>query len=339
VLDALVRHGASFLPDIQAATGLGGLAAREALRELVAAGLVTNDTVDALREVIRARPVAVRGSAGPDPARWLPAGFTPSPDRPVVQRRPNLRRLPKWKRPDLPGGATGWVGRWSLLATPGTLGPELDDEERADAVARQWLERYGVVSRDWWPRERPPVPWRAVYRELRRLELRGEVRRGYFVRGLSGAQFALPEAVERLREAASAAGAGDDGAAPFVVLATTDSANPYPVARAAEDVPPLARPRGAGALLVCRAGAVAMAAEGRGARVQVAEWLAEADVTLAARALAEHVLAGPRSTRRSRDLIVRTIDGAHAGASRHAEAFARAGYRRSGMELTYYAAL
>jgi ATP-dependent Lhr-like helicase len=50
-----------------------------------------------------------------------------------------------------------------------------------------------------WRRERPAIAWRAIYRELKRLEFRGEVRRGYFVRGLSGAQFALPEAVETLR--------------------------------------------------------------------------------------------------------------------------------------------
>ena len=54
-----------------------------------------------------------------------------------------------------------------------------------------------------WRRERPAIAWRAIYRELKRLEFRGEVRRGYFVRGLSGAQFALPEAVEMLRDVAS----------------------------------------------------------------------------------------------------------------------------------------
>jgi ATP-dependent Lhr-like helicase len=58
------------------------------------------------------------------------------------------------------------------------------------------------VTRDWWRRERPAVSWREIYRELRRLELRGEVRRGYFVRGLAGAQLATAGAVEALREIA-----------------------------------------------------------------------------------------------------------------------------------------
>ena len=60
------------------------------------------------------------------------------------------------------------------------------------AVARQWLARYGVVCRDWWRRERPAVAWRAIYHELKRLEFRGEVRRGYFVAGLPGRSSRCP---------------------------------------------------------------------------------------------------------------------------------------------------
>ncbi|MBX6332601.1 MAG: DEAD/DEAH box helicase, partial [Gemmatimonadaceae bacterium] len=203
--DVLARQGASFFSDLQAATGLSPVTLREALRELTAAGVVTNDTIEAMREVVSMRtlPVPPRRDE-PDPTRWLPSSFTPSLGRPVVQRRANLRRLPKWRRPDLPGPARGWTGRWSLLRPPdgasgGAWGVRPDEEEHAEAVARHWLARYGIVTRDWWRRERPPVPWRAIYRELKRFEYRGEVRRGYFVEGLAGAQFALPEAVEQLR--------------------------------------------------------------------------------------------------------------------------------------------
>src|SRR5919199_1830761 len=156
-----------------------------------------------------------------------------------THRRPNPRRLPRWRRPDLGPAVAGWVGRWSLLRTPGTLGPPFSEEDRAAAVARQWLDRYGIVSRDWWRRERPAVSWRAIYHHLRRMEYRGEVRRGYFVRGLAGAQFALPEAVERLRE--SGATAAD---APFVVMAASDPANPYslPLPPDAAGRYPLSRP-------------------------------------------------------------------------------------------------
>jgi len=287
----IAAEGASFIGDIQAITGLTMLSLREAIRELVAWGLVTNDTVEALREVGRWKPMMPR--TGPDPTSWLPADYTPSPNRRIVQRRPNLRRLPKWRRPDRPGAApSGWTGRWSLVRRRGTLGPELPEEEKAERVARQWLARYGIVSRDWWRRERPPVSWRAIYRELKRLEFRGEVRRGYFVKGLGGAQFAMPDAVEWLRTVASE----DFNSASFVVMAASDPANVYNLQLELADRDPLSRPRGSGALLVMRGGRVAIAVEGRGRRYSIADWLKPEEVVAAKKALIEH-LRGERSAR------------------------------------------
>jgi len=287
----IAAEGASFIGDIQAITGLTMLAVREAIRELVAWGLVTNDTVEALREVGRWKPMTPR--TGPDPTSWLPADYTPSPNRRIVQRRPNLRRLPKWRRPDRPGAAAGgWTGRWSLVRRRGTLGPDLPEEERAERIARQWLARYGIVSRDWWRRERPPVPWRAIYRELKRLEFRGEVRRGYFVKGLGGAQFALPDAVEWLRAIASE----DQSSVNFVVMAASDPANVYNLPLELVDRDPLSRPRGSGALLVMRGGRVAIAVEARGRRFTVADWLSSEEATTAKKALLDH-LRGERSAR------------------------------------------
>ena len=330
VLEALRGYGASFIVDLQVATGLTMLALRDALRELAAAGLVTNDSAEALREVIRFRPL-LRGNRrdDPDPTRWLPADFSPSPGRPIVQRRPNLRRLPKWRRPDLPGGRDGWVGRWSLVRTPGILGPARDDEARAESVARQWLDRYGIVTRDWWRRERPTVSWRAIYRELRRLELRGEVRRGYFVRGLAGAQFATASAVDALREIA------DDPGAPAITIATSDPANAYalPLEVADEDRPALARPRGRGALLVTRRGRVVISAEGRGKRVAIAPEASDEDVRLAVESLVSHLLLPVPGVQRRHDLEIETIDGAAATKSPHAAAFVAAGFRRDGLTL------
>ena len=287
----ITAEGASFIGDIQAVAGLTMLAVREAIRELVAWGLVTNDTVEALREVGRWKPMTPR--TGPDPTSWLPADYTPSPNRRIVQRRPNLRRLPKWRRPDKPGAAAGgWTGRWSLVRRRGTLGPDLPEEERAERIARQWLTRYGIVSRDWWRRERPPVAWRAIYRELKRLEFRGEVRRGYFVKGLGGAQFALPDAVEWLRAIASE----DQTSVNFVVMAASDPANVYNLPLELVDRDPLSRPRGSGALLVMRGGRVAIAVEARGRRFTLADWLSSEEATAAKKALLEH-LRGERSAR------------------------------------------
>ena len=169
VREELAHHGASFLSDLEASAvasnggstpgGLSPLALRDALRELVAAGVVTNDTIEALREVIRTRALPMRRRRGlPDPTRWLPAAYTPSAGR-IVQRRATATRLPRWRRPDIPGATSlsAWIGRWSLVGTAGTLGPSRPEEEHAAAVAHQWLERYGVVTRDWWRRERPLV--------------------------------------------------------------------------------------------------------------------------------------------------------------------------------------
>jgi ATP-dependent Lhr-like helicase len=330
VRDALRAQGASFTADLSAATGLGARATRDALRELVAAGLATNDTIAALRDVLRWKPIlSVKDRNAPDPARWLPADFTPSPGRPVAQRRVNLRRLPKWKRPDREDVMT-WGGRWSLVHMPGTLGPDDDEQELAERLARQWLTRYGIVSRDWWRRERPAVGWREIYHELKRLEFRGEVQRGYFVAGLAGAQFALPEAVEMLR-------APVEGEEPTVVFAASDPANVYTLPLAPGSVAdPLARPRGAGAMLATRTGKIVLVAEGRGTRLRVREGATAEEVREAVRALAERLVARQRGSRR-RDLVVETIDGERAALSRWSDALREAGFRSMGTGLRYYA--
>jgi ATP-dependent Lhr-like helicase len=277
VRDALAQAGASFIADIETLTGLGPLAVRDALRELVAAGLVTNDTVEALREVVRTRTLPTqRGATEPDPTRWLPSTFTPSPGRRDRWARPGVRRLPRWRRPDRPGASApaSWIGRWSLLAAGGTLGGRPPAEEHAAIVARQWLARYGIVTL---------IDWRAIYHELKRMEYRGEVRRGYFVAGLGGAQFAHPDAVERLRAIR------DDSDAPFVAFAASDPANPYSLALPGVERDPLSRPRGRGGILVTRRGVVQLMAEGRGRRITLAPELSVQDGDGARAALAAYL--------------------------------------------------
>jgi ATP-dependent Lhr-like helicase len=90
------------------------------------------------------------------------------------------------------------VGRWSLWReqqnTP-TVAPEKTVEHRA----WQLLRRYGVMFRDLLARESCAPSWRSLLSVYRRLEARGEIRGGRFVNGFVGEQFALPEAIERLR--------------------------------------------------------------------------------------------------------------------------------------------
>jgi ATP-dependent Lhr-like helicase len=328
--DALARDGASFFDELATSTALTPRKLRDALRELVGAGLVTNDTMDSLREVVRWRPfVSPRERTQPDPTRWLPADFTPSENRYVVQRRPNLRRLPKWKRPDKEGAqADRWPGRWSLVRTDRVLGPQADESAWASVVARQWLDRYGIVSREMWRRERPSVAWRSIYVELKRLEFRGDVRRGYFVRGLSGAQFALPDVIEMLRNRR-------EGESEAIVLLASDPANAYSLPLTDSDArDPFVRPRSRSSLLISIDGVVVIIAERRGARLMVRPETGEADVTRAAAALASYLLA-----RTTRDVTIETINGQLASSSAYVDAFRAAGFRPGMSGLRYYRAL
>ena len=300
VREVIADEGASFTRDIEAITGFSPLAVKEALRELAALGVVTNDTVEAMREIIRWKPLDTQ--TAPDPTRWLPADYRPSSNRHVVQRRPNLRRIPKWRRSDRPGAiASNWGGRWSLVYRLGTLGRSGDPEQRAGDIARYWLDRYAIVSREIWRREKPPVPWRTIYHELKRMEFRGEARRGYFVKGLAGAQFATSGAIEQLRAIAEESESGK----PFIVMAASDPANIYNLPLDLADKDPLSRPRGTGGLIVTRAGKVAVSVEGRGKRVVAAEWMDKADVTKAKEILALHL----RGEKNARYLMLPDIGG------------------------------
>jgi ATP-dependent Lhr-like helicase len=183
----------------------------------------------------------------------------------------------------LPGGAAGG-------ADPGAA------TMRAHAVALTLLERHGVVTKGAVAAERIPGGFAAVYPVLRAMEETGQCRRGYFVEGLGGAQFALPGAVDRMRAlagdavAATAAGtapgtaqpdAGDGFFTEFdrpgqsgrpadgpraVVLAAADPAQPYgaalPWPTRPEETASSHRPgRKAGAVVVLFAGALVLYVE------------------------------------------------------------------------------
>src|SRR4029077_14566877 len=118
------------------------------------------------------------------------------------------------------GGATAHPpGRWALTTTIFRIAA--DPTQRRRTVAELLLERHGIVTREHVLAEGVPGGFSALYDAFAALETLGVCRRGYFIEGLGGAQFALPGAVERLR----AQGEGDQ--APPIVLAATDPAQPY----------------------------------------------------------------------------------------------------------------
>jgi ATP-dependent Lhr-like helicase len=93
-------------------------------------------------------------------------------------------------------GGADTAGRWSALRRTSSAARE----DAVRALAWTLLSRYGVVFRRVLARETTGVPWRDLARMYRVLEARGEIRGGRFVSGMSGEQFALPDAVDRLRE-------------------------------------------------------------------------------------------------------------------------------------------
>jgi len=181
-------QGALFWADLLAATGLEGADALAALWDLVWAGEVANDS-------------------------WAPLRASRRYDTPRPERR--VRRFTR-ARASAPSPTQG---RWVLAA------PLFAGEVDRRALAELLLERQGIVTRDGVRGEGIRGGYGAVYSELRALETLGVCRRGYFIEGLGGAQFALPGAVERLRELRSAG--PRDGEPEVLVLAAADPAQPY----------------------------------------------------------------------------------------------------------------
>ncbi len=224
IRDRLLRAGASFWPDLVAATGTADDAVvLTALWDLVWAGEVTNDTFGPLRVPRR-------------------TGRKPS-----SRARPHPGRL---ARLGPPAGA----GRWSLVVP--LLEPEPAATERAHAAALQLLERQGVVTREAVRSEGAIGGFAGVYPVLRALEESGRARRGWFVDGLGAAQFALPGAVDRLRAHRTV---DEESRSRVIVLAATDPAQPYGAALSWPERPgSSARPsRSAGAFVVLVDGACA----------------------------------------------------------------------------------
>lgn len=206
VYEFLKSEGASFATDIQTGVRLTSEALANALVELALRGLVTNDQIETLRNLTEYGAV-VRSARVDEPAPRKPlsaleaelgARLGQRPLKMTHYREAKRRTMEKIQRTIAAQGSP-WRGRWTLTHRAGILGPPLSDEERAGKWARLLLERYGVVTREVLEREEIPN-LDAVYAEWQRMEWRGQARRGIFVAGMSGIQYALPEAVERLRQ-------------------------------------------------------------------------------------------------------------------------------------------
>ncbi len=179
----LRARGASFFRDIYGSCGGGDEEAMlDALWDLVWSGELTNDTFGPLRLL---GPAARRPARGP--------------------------RLPRLTQPRA-------SGRWSLVAQ--MTGSGTSPTERMHAEAGVLLQRHGVLTREAVVAEGWPGGFTGLYPVLRAMEESGRIRRGYFVEGLGGSQFALPGAVDRLRSLREP----NEG---VIALAACDPANAY----------------------------------------------------------------------------------------------------------------
>ncbi|CAN7514723.1 DEAD/DEAH box helicase [Variovorax sp. LjRoot290] len=171
----LAANGASFFDEIAEGARLLGTEVEDALSELVARGRVRCDSYAGLRALLV----------------------------PASKRAPTHAQQQRRRRAALFGIED--AGRWLLTRQPGSATTEEPPRalapESIEQVARVLLRRYGVVCWSMLEREAAWLPpWRDLVRSYRRLEARGEIRGGRFIAGLSGEQFALPEAIGLMRQ-------------------------------------------------------------------------------------------------------------------------------------------
>jgi ATP-dependent Lhr-like helicase len=164
VYEYLSQQGASFFTDIVENTKLLRSQVEEALADLVANGVVVSDSFGGLRALL-----------------------TPGSRKTQAASR-RKHRQPVYDMIS--------AGRWSILQRSNTTS---NDPALAEEVAWALLKRYGVVFKRLLEREGMALPWRVLLRIYHRLEARGDIRGGRFVGGISGEQFALPDAIGMLR--------------------------------------------------------------------------------------------------------------------------------------------
>ncbi|MBL7995487.1 ATP-dependent DNA helicase, partial [bacterium] len=167
IIEFLKQRGASFFQDLAEKTGLLKSQAEDAVGELVAAGLIVSDSFAGLRALLVPAKYKLAGTATRGRKQ---APFT-----------------------------MDQAGRWTLLHESVNTEKRISDAEILEMTARILLKRYGVMFRKLADRESVAPPWRELVRVYRKLEARGEIRGGRFVEGVWGEQFALPEALTKLR--------------------------------------------------------------------------------------------------------------------------------------------
>jgi ATP-dependent Lhr-like helicase len=223
VLEALGAAGAQYLDEVAERANVSERDALSALWRMAAQGRVSNDNFAPLRMFADDRGAE----------RALESVARRVTTRHDAAVRARLK--------------SSLAGRWSLMRAG-------DDAGDARELALKLLERHGILAREMLGIESTHISWSEIAFELRRLEYGGAIRRGWFVRSLSGEQYALPEAVEMLHAARSLIPAREKP----VALSAIDPANPYGVV-----IPGCGIAREAGNVIVLRGGRVVAGLQGR----------------------------------------------------------------------------
>ncbi len=238
LLAVLESTGASFFDPLHQAAG-GGYPGEtiDALWSLVWRGLITNDSLHALRAYI-ARPESARTPRRMHTGMVFRSRRTTPPTAQgrwsVLALRAGMDRkvIPQGLKPQEFSVLSGGTAK----AVPFQSDAQPSATEASHALALQLLHRYGVLLRESVAAENVPGGFSAVYDVLKALEESGRIRRGYFVAGLGATQFALPAAVDLLRQLRSEPQAEKPE---FVQLAATDPANPYGSVLRWPELPPM----------------------------------------------------------------------------------------------------
>jgi ATP-dependent helicase Lhr and Lhr-like helicase len=322
LLRARLAQGPCFFTDLLAELDAPAEALRVALWDLVWAGEATNDAWAPLRAphlaLARGGYSGDARSAGPQRAMRSPQARSRFASRRAGAHRSGIGQQVQ--------------GRWSLTA-PVFRGFSEDPSERRRALCELLLERYGIVTREQVLAEGIKGGFAMLYQDFSNLETLGVCRRGYFIEGMGGAQFALPGAVERLRAGRSAPSGSDPHAGTgeqrrSLVLAAADPAQPYgaalpwPKRELLKRRP--ARVAGAHVVLIDDQPALYVERGGRGLLT-----LTDAPPHDALRALAEAVRAG-----RVGKLALERIDGEPAIASDLVQALLELGFHSGPRRLT-----
>jgi len=222
--DFLMENGASYGRDLEAGTGITYPRLLKALQELADSSLVSCDNYSSFLSIFKSplnqeAEISRKNRLEDLAPRWITANRRRTTSKSTRRRssRADIRKM-------VGNSRRIKEGRWFLTTSFAVMGKPMDVKRRAECQARLLLQRYGILVKEWYRRERGLLPWYHLYQELKRQEWRGEIRRGYFVSGLSGVQFALPEALEMLEKFNDTPSLKDDTP---VLLSSLDPALPF----------------------------------------------------------------------------------------------------------------